>query len=1183
MAEHAPLNGGNQESGSPESCSNTPSSGGLFSRSFIGLVVTQFLGAMNDNTFRWLVVGIGKHYMRVEADQEQQVALAIGLACLTFPFVLLTAPAGFLSDRFSKRSVTVLCKVAEIMIMVSGVAAILFGNIYLLFGVLFLMGCQSAIFSPAKYGCIPEIVRSDRISAANGIIGLSTVLAIIAGAIAGNFLFDLTTIDSETLAPGQYRWWISAMVLVGTAVLGTACSLLIRRLRPANPTKRFNINMATQTFRDVATLWSNRPLLMAAFGVTFFWSVGALLQINIDQLGVEVLRLEQKQVGPLLAALSLGIGAGSVLAGYLSKGRIELGMVPFGAAGVAGCSLLMCLIPQATVDSGMAEPLTAPYFAACFSLFLLGCSGGIYNVPLQSYLQDRSPRKTRGSILAAVNFLTCSGMFLVSGLYWLMTGPMGFSADRVFLAAGVFTIPVVCCAVALLTRPTTRFISRLISRLMYRIRVQGVENLPKESGALLIPNHVSWADGPLVGLSCPRYVRFVVYAEYFNHWSTRWFGYVANVIPITPGKRSVVESIRTARAALRSGEIVGIFPEGNVSLDGSMQAFRPGFLSAIKHTDAPVIPVYVDGLWGSIFSRKGGKLFWKWPKRIFDPVTVRFGKPIHRPENAEQVRRAVQRLGEEVMADKQQEEMNLPRKFLRMCRANRLRIKVADSRGDELSGAALMTRTLVVRRLLRREVLADDEQHVGLLLPPSAGAVVVNAAMAIDRRIAVNLNYSMSSDEINSHIRQCGIRHVLTSRRVMEKLDHLDLDAELVYLEDLKEKLTLADKLAAAAGAWLIPVGILERRLGLTEIDPDDVLTVIFTSGTTGNAKGVMLSHRNVGSNVAAFNSAIQLHKSDTVIGILPMFHSFGYTANLWLALTLAPRVAFHFSPLEARAIGKLCKKHSATIIISTPTFLRSYLRKCEKDDFASLDVVITGAERLPPDLIDAFEKKFGVRPTEGYGTTELSPVVGINVPDNRRRGTEAVGLREGSIGRPLPGISAKTVDVDTGEDLGVDQPGLLLIKGPSVMKGYLDLPDKTAEVIHDGWYTTGDIAKIDADGFIHITDRLSRFSKIGGEMVPHVRIEDEIVKALGLNGETAQLAIAAVPDQRKGERLVVLHTGLEETPQEICRRLAESGLPPLWIPSPANFRRIDEIPILGTGKIDLKGIKEAALREFAT
>ncbi len=513
----------------------------------------------------------------------------------------------------------------------------------------------------------------------------------------------------------------------------------------------------------------------------------------------------------------------------------------------------------------------------------------------------------------------------------------------------------------------------------------------------------------------------------------------------------------------------------------------------------------------------------------------------------------------------------LPRRFLRMCRQQWRRSKMADSTGVELTGAGLLTRTLVLRRLLRRHVLAPDEKHVGVLLPSTVAGAVVNAALGVDCRVAVNLNYTASSDVINDCIAQCGIRHVLTSRKVMDRFS-LKLHADLVYVEDLAGKITLGDKLVSATTAWLVPIAWLERRFGLTAIRDDDLLTIIFTSGSTGQPKGVMLTHGNVGSNVEAVDQLIRLSPEDVLVGILPFFHSFGYTVTLWTVLALAPKGIYHFSPLEAREVGKLCRKHGATIMVSTPTFVRSFLRRCEPEDFAKLDVVFTGSERLAVEVADAFEERFGVRPVEGYGATELSPVVSGNIPPSRaKQGKEqGKGVKEGTVGRPVPRVSVKVVDLDTGEDLGANKSGMLLVSGPNVMKGYFGRPDLTAEVIREEkgdsphlperpggcfaqmgtvpffsqrWYVTGDVAVIDDDGFITITGRISRFSKLGGEMVPHIRVEEAIRHALHQDEDHVQTVVTSVPDAKKGERLVVLYTELSQTPEQICQELAAERL----------------------------------------
>lgn len=508
------------------------------------------------------------------------------------------------------------------------------------------------------------------------------------------------------------------------------------------------------------------------------------------------------------------------------------------------------------------------------------------------------------------------------------------------------------------------------------------------------------------------------------------------------------------------------------------------------------------------------------------------------------------------------------------------RFKLADSTGAEMTNADLLVRTLVLRRLLRREVLAGDERNVGLLLPPSAGGLVANIALNVDCRVPVNLNYTLSSEVLNACIRQAGIRHVLTSRKVLERFP-LKLEAPLVFLEDFKSRVRLSDKLAAVAMGRLWPISLLERWLGLTRIDPESLLTIIFTSGSTGLPKGVMLTHHNVGTNVDAFNRVLRLDQNDTLIGILPFFHSFGYTTTLWTALMLDPRAVYHYTPLEPRQVGALAKKYRGTFLVATPTFLRSYVRKCAPEDFADLDIVITGAEALSKDLAGAFQEQFGVRPVEGYGTTELSPVVSTNIPPCRDPHGSDDGLCEGSVGRPLPGIRAKVVDLETGADLGPDKSGMLLVAGPNVMKGYLDRPDLTAEVMRGEWYVTGDIATIDARGFIHITGRESRFSKLAGEMVPHIHIEQALHRVLQLEEDQVRLVVSAVPDRKKGERIVVLHTGLDRPAEHVCRDLARLGTPALWIPSPESFCQVEQIPVLGTGKLDLRAIKELALQRF--
>jgi acyl-[acyl-carrier-protein]-phospholipid O-acyltransferase / long-chain-fatty-acid--[acyl-carrier-protein] ligase len=521
----------------------------------------------------------------------------------------------------------------------------------------------------------------------------------------------------------------------------------------------------------------------------------------------------------------------------------------------------------------------------------------------------------------------------------------------------------------------------------------------------------------------------------------------------------------------------------------------------------------------------------------------------------------------------------ITQRLIAQLKSSRQSFKCADSSGVKLTGQQLLMRTLALRSYLLREVLEEGEENVGIFLPPTVPAVATNFAVSLCNRVSVNLNYTVKGPALDACSETAGLKRILTSRRFMEKLD-IKLKTPLVYLEDIKERISWSDKLAALLNTKLRSAAGLHRGLGLGQRQPDDPVTIIFTSGSTGVPKGVVLTYGNIANNVDGIDTAIKLNERDVVLGILPLFHSFGYTVTMWAAMTLPSAVVYHFSPLDARQIGKLAGDYRATVLLATPTFLRSYIRRVEPEQFQHLQVVVLGAEKMPIALADDFQQRFGVRPVEGYGTTELSPLVSVNIPPSRASDSSSSGLREGTVGKPIANVEARTVSLDDDTPLPKGEVGLLEIRGPNVMQGYYKRPELTQEVMHDDWYRTGDVAIVHPDGFIEITGRLSRFSKIGGEMVPHILIEDTIAEILGPSEEgTLQVAITAVPDEKKGERLIVLHTLPEINKRQILSQLAERHLPPLFLPGEDSFYQVDQIPVLGTGKLDLKGLKETALR----
>jgi len=442
-------------------------------------------------------------------------------------------------------------------------------------------------------------------------------------------------------------------------------------------------------------------------------------------------------------------------------------------------------------------------------------------------------------------------------------------------------------------------------------------------------------------------------------------------------------------------------------------------------------------------------------------------------------------------------------------------------------------------------------------------------------RTPVNLNYTAGQDVLGRCIQKAGITRVITSRRLLEKTG-LKATLEMIYLEDLMAVLPRGQIISERLLFSVLSARAAIRRYGSKARVPlETTSAILFSSGSTGEPKGVTLSHANILSNILGLGQVYDLGKKDRILGILPFFHSFGFTATLWFPLVHGFGAVYHTSPLDAKVVGELAQKFKATLLLSTPTFLSAYTRKCRPEQFYSLRYVITGAERLREDLAKSFEEKFGKTPMEGYGCTELSPVAAVNVPDVSMGEIEQVGHKPGKIGHPLPGVSVRIVDPESFAPVPQGRPGLLLVKGPNVMLGYWKDPEKTQAVMRDGWYVTGDIATIDSDGFIQITDRLSRFSKIGGEMVPHVMIEEKLHILAGRTDPT--FVVTALPDENRGEQLVVLYAGYEGPIEELWAKLNQSGLPKLWIPAKDRFLAIPTIPYLGTGKLDLVKVRSIA------
>lgn len=1190
-------------------------------RGFWALIVTQFQGAFNDNVFQYAVTfflidfftrtaadvavaspenqGLLSHVVSLPArlisslfgsgtiqDNVQNLATLI----FSLPFIIFPAFFGALADRYSKQRIATWSKVLEVFIMSLGFVAFYFGMPNLLWFVLFLMATQSAMFGPAKYGIMPEILPEPRLSSGNGILQMGTMAAIIAGVGVAGPLYQYVKDHLNG------RFYVLSTILIVLSCLGFLSSLWITRPPAADPTRRIPRNPLVPwegMGEYLRAIWRDRVLFHVVVGYVYFWFAGVMVRNTILAISKHDLGLSESLISGFLAAVGIGIGVGAVAAGYLSRRKIELGLVPIGAVGMTVFSLLVA-VPHTYYENYVFSPLrgllglggveeaastfnahVSPlyYFFLLGVVFILGGFAGAFDVPLAASIQQRSPQGLKGGIIAATNALTFVGMAMASIVLIMLNG-LGISNYGIFFICALMSLAMgvyICWKLPLLV---LRSILWFFANTRFRVHVLGRDNVPEEGAALLVTNAASMFDALALIASTDMPVRFVVGHDVLQVRWMRWVARTTRMILFDPKDPTAVSRTSAEiRAALREGYVVALSTELPGIEAGIPSHLHADYSALVSESGCPVIPVHISRSWGTGYRFEGQRLRLLKPPYRPHRIDVNYGRALPLPASLADAYYSIQRLGTESYTLRPLPYPTLARTFVHAARRHLRRRAIADAVSGELTYFKVLVGAIVFARKLK--ALLDKHEFVGLLVPPTVGGALANAGLQLLGRIPVNLNYTASAEALRSSAQQCNITHVITARKFLERLP-LEVPGKPIYLEDIRESVTGKDRIVGMLLALFAPYFLLQRILGAIPRNAEDLATVIFSSGSEGEPKGVMLTHRNLLKNMEASLEIFPHDDSTAVVGFLPFFHSFGFLATLWLPLCYGLRAIYHPTPLEPKVIGDLIKKYQGNILIGTSTLLQGFIRRCTPEQLRTINFVVTGAEKLAPRVRLAFLEKFGIEPLEGYGTTECAPVVSVNIPDNVSPGFHYVGTRHGTIGRPIPGVSVRVVHPDSWEDLPIGEEGLLLVMGPNIMKGYLHQPEKTAQVLRDGWYGTGDIAALSADGFITITDRLARFSKIAGEMVPHTKVEEVLHSLLNLTDQ--MLAVAGVPDSAKGERLVVLHTLSEEQLSELLSKLDQSGLPNLWLPRANAFYRIEAIPVLGTGKMDIKTVKRMAL-----
>lgn len=1096
-------------------------------KTFKWLNISQFTGALNDNAFKMTAAIV---LVKLLGEGSLPTVLAACSILFVVPFLLFSNAAGTLADRFSKRDIIIASKGLEVGLLVLAVPALLSGLVWPLYTLLFLLCTQSALFGPAKRGIVPELVEEKDLSKANGHLTAATYAAIILGTALPALLIGYLA--------------LSPLTVIGTcfilAALGTLAAIRIANVPAAGTTQKSSPWIIPDVIRALNNLKGDAWAKQAVFGLVLFGGITAFFQQTLVLFGQDAMGLTVEKSPMLFPLAAIGIGIGALLTGHFSKHTIEIGLIPVGAVGVMLSAIGLSIA-------------VSPVWIAVW-IITLGASFGMVLVPLNAFLQQRIPGGRRGEVFGASSFLSFSAMVASSALFVVLTKVLHINARGCVLATGLLAaIPAVLACVRLPNFFTRFWLMRLIRRL-YKIRFQGLENLPREGGALLICNHTAYADALLLQAATQRPVRFIMSRDVFKTWKWAYpFFKLTDCIPIhtSDGPRALAKSLKEARQTMEDGAIIAIFPEGELTKNGALMKFNKGFEKIAKNSNCPIIPAHIGNIWGSIFSFKNGKPGLRRPEQFPRPVTVRFGTALPTNTPADEARRVIAELGAEHATEKAQRAgKTLTHEFIAQARRHWFRPIASDTLGSRANYGKLTTGAIALANRLKPQI--KNQKNVGIYLPTSLGGVVTNLAVTLSGKTVVNLNWTASADAMKCAVKQARIKYVITSRRFLQKTEQPNLTVRWLYLEDLLKNLSRLERFRALRAALFSSP---KHLAGGREPQPSDTVAIIFSSGTTGTPKGVVLSHANLLSNVDCAQEVLPFSKTDSVCATLPLFHAFGYMALLWWPLLKGTRVAYHPNPLQTARVIRLIKEEKLTALLTTPTFLQSTMRKATGADLLSLTTVITGGEKLRLELADKFEEKFGIRPIEGYGCTELSPVALLN------------------NGLPLPGVAIRIVDPKTRETLRDGEEGLMLVKGPNVMQGYLGEPEKTAEVLRDGWYNTGDIAQMDTHGFVFLTGRLSRFSKIAGEMVPHGAVEDALQRAA--DSDEPCIAVVSKACDAKGEQLAVCYTAAAGDPETLVSKLRKLDLPNLWIPRPANFVRIPELPILGTGKLDLCAIQK--------
>lgn len=1128
----------------------------LLKRRFWPLFISQFLGAANDNVFKNAIAILIIYRLGGQSPVAPQVLVSLAAGLFILPFFLFSATAGQIADRFEKSGVIRLVKCAEILIVALGAWSLLLPSISGMLAVLFLLGTHAAFFGPLKYAILPEQLAEDELVDGNALVEGGTFLAILLGTIAGGML---------VLRDGGVA--TICMLLLSLAVLGFAASLFLPRALPGNPSVAIRLNFIKDMAQVLGLMHKRKDILLSVLGISWFWLVGATYLTLLPAFAKDVLHADEQAVTLMLTVFSVGIGIGSLICTRLLKGEISARHVPLAALGMAVFAFDLWLAGNGAAN-GHADAAILPLpellmqpsvWRVLADLLMLAIAGGIYIVPLYTIIQARSDPSERARTVAANNIMNAAFMVIsaVAGAGMLA---LGCTVPEVFLAVAVATLVVAVSICGLLPEAVLKQCFAWTLKLLYRVEVKGLENFQAAGQkAVVVINHVSFLDPPLMAVFLPQKPIFAVHTVIGQLWWVRPFLALVHSFPMDPANPIALKGLIRA---VQAGGMCAIFPEGRITVTGALMKIYAGPGVIADKADAPIVPVRIDGAQYTPFSHLKGKLRRRWfPKitiTILPPQRLNLPQEIKGRARRKMIGLALYDIMSQMMFETSQRPRTLFKALLTASRTHGAHaLAVEDTNRKPLSYGRLITGSLILGKHITQGT--EVGEALGLLLPNANATAVSFFAAQVYGRVPAMLNFTAGPRNVLSACAAAGVRTVVTSRTFIEKarleplIEALEGTVRLVYLEDVRDRVSLADKLCG-----LLSSPFADRIAKRSGRSPDDPAVILFTSGTEGAPKGVVLSHTNILTNCQQLAARVAFNSTDVIFNALPVFHSFGLTGGLLLPVLSGIKSFLYPSPLHYRIVPEMVYDTNATIMFGTDTFLRGYARVASPYDFYSVRHIFAGAEKVKDETRRVWMEKFGVRVLEGYGTTETAPVLAVNTP---------MHFKAGTVGRLLPGIEHRLVPVP-----GIEEGGRLWVKGSNVMLGYFRTERPGAlEPPAEGWYDTGDIVSIDEQGYVRILDRAKRFAKVAGEMISLGNVENEMTTLWPKHHH----AVIALPDDIKGEQMLLVTDCDQASRSAVLAHFRALGLGELMVPK--SILKMDKVPVLGTGKTDYVAVQALA------